>query len=54
LSSGLAGLDAKIKKEIEANEGGSMWRDRKVRHLDCITPKKEVWPETCGTRSTQI
>jgi hypothetical protein len=33
LSSGPFGLDAKIK-EIEANEGGTMWRDRKTRLLD--------------------
>jgi hypothetical protein len=33
LSSGPAGWDAKIKKEIEANEGGTVWRDRKARRL---------------------
>jgi hypothetical protein len=42
LSSGPASLDAKIKKEIEANDGGTMWRDRKPRLLDCIVPKKEL------------
>jgi hypothetical protein len=42
LSSGSAGLDAKIKKEIEASEGGTMWRDRKARLLDCIVQKKEL------------
>jgi hypothetical protein len=30
LSSGHFGLDAKIKKEVEENEGGTMWRDRKA------------------------
>jgi hypothetical protein len=34
LSSGHFGLDAKIKKEIEANEGGTVWKDRKARFLD--------------------
>jgi hypothetical protein len=30
LSSERAGFDAKIKKEIEPNEGGTVWRDRKA------------------------
>jgi hypothetical protein len=34
LSGGSFGLDGKIKKEIEANEGGTMWRDRKARLFD--------------------
>jgi hypothetical protein len=34
LSGGPFGLDAKIKKKIEAYEGGTMWRDRKARLLD--------------------
>jgi hypothetical protein len=36
LSSGPAGWDAKMKKEIESNEGGTMWRDEKARLLNCI------------------
>ncbi len=39
-SSEPAGLDAKVKKEIEANEGGTVWRERKVRLLDCVAQKK--------------
>jgi hypothetical protein len=34
-----AGLDTKIKKEIEANEGGTVWRDRKVRLPNYIATK---------------
>jgi hypothetical protein len=37
-------LDAKIKKEIKANEGGTVWRDRKARLLDCVAQKKSVMP----------
>ncbi len=44
LISGPAGLNAKIKKEIEANEGGTMWRDRKARFLDCVLQKISVMP----------
>jgi hypothetical protein len=36
------GLDAKIKKDIEANEEDTMWRDRKARLLDCIVQKISV------------
>ena len=39
LSSGPAGLNAKIKKEIEVNEGGTVWRDRKARLAGCIATK---------------
>ncbi len=53
-SSGPAGLDAKIKKEIEANEGDIVWKDTKARLLDCIEQKKELCPaETCGRRIAQ-
>jgi hypothetical protein len=41
LKSGPAGLDAKIKKEIAMNEGGTMWRDRKLRLAGFIVTKKE-------------
>jgi hypothetical protein len=40
LSSGPFGLDAKIKKEIEANDGDTMWRDRKTRLLVFFAQKK--------------
>jgi hypothetical protein len=40
LSSGPAGLDARIKKEIEVNEGGPMWKDRKARLLNCFAQKE--------------
>ncbi len=41
-------MDAKIKKKIKANEGGTMWRDRKASFLVCIVQKhimtsKDVW-----------
>jgi hypothetical protein len=54
LSSGPAGLDAKIKEEIEANEGRTVWSDRKARFLDCIAqkitvmPSRDVWEENCA------
>jgi hypothetical protein len=54
LSSGPFGLDAKIKKEIEANEGGTMWRHRKARLLDCIMQNKLFPAEMCGRRIKQI
>jgi hypothetical protein len=44
LSSGPAGLDAKIKKEIEANEGG-IWRERKARLLE-----QDYLMTLCGMR----
>jgi hypothetical protein len=42
-----------MKKEFQTNEGGTVWRDRKVRLLDCITQKtrvmhrRDVWEEIC-------
>jgi hypothetical protein len=39
LKSGCSGLNAKIKKEIEVNEGGTVWRDRKARMAGCIATK---------------
>jgi hypothetical protein len=42
LSNGPAGLGANIKKEIEANEGGTVWRDRKARLLNCVAQKNRV------------
>jgi hypothetical protein len=41
LSSGSSGLDAKIEKEIKANEGSTMWSDRKVRMVHCIVQKNK-------------
>jgi hypothetical protein len=37
--SGSRGLDHLIEKEIESNEGSTVWRDRKVRLIDCIALK---------------
>ena len=42
LSSGPKGLNSKIEKESESNEGGTVWRDRKVRLKDCIASKKSA------------
>jgi hypothetical protein len=39
LSKGHDDLDAKIAKEIEENEGGSMWSDRKNTLKRCIAQK---------------
>jgi hypothetical protein len=39
LKSGPAGLDYKIKKEIEVNEGSTVWRDRKAGLAGCIATK---------------
>jgi hypothetical protein len=52
LSSGPAGLDAKIEKEIEVNEGGTLWRDKKARLLEHCTkkrvmPSRDGWEENC-------
>jgi hypothetical protein len=53
LSSEPAGLHAKMG--IDMNEGGTMWRNREARLLDCITQKKELRPvETDGKRMTQF
>ena len=38
-SSGPACSDAKIKKEIELNEGGTVLRDRKAKMDGCIATK---------------
>ncbi len=35
-------MDAKIAKENESNEGGTMWSDRKDRQLYCIVGKKRA------------
>jgi hypothetical protein len=40
LSSRPAGLDHKIEKEVESNEGSIVWRDRKTRLIDCIASKR--------------
>jgi hypothetical protein len=39
LSNGPFSLNSKIKKEIKANEGGTVQRDRKAKLLDCIATK---------------
>jgi hypothetical protein len=41
LSNGPKGLNAKIKKEVEVSEEGTVWRDRKARLAGCIATKKE-------------
>ncbi len=35
-------LDCKIKKEIDTNEGGSIWRDRKAILVDCVAKNKDT------------
>ncbi len=42
LSSWPSGLDAKIEKEIESNEGSTVYSDRKVRLFYCIARKISV------------
>jgi hypothetical protein len=39
LSIGPYGMDCKIEKEIEANEGSTMWSDRKVRLFNFMVLK---------------
>jgi hypothetical protein len=34
--------DVKIKKEIDANEGGTVWIDRKARLAGCIASKRRA------------
>ncbi len=36
LSNGSAALNAKIGKEIEDNEGSTIWSDQRVRLVNCI------------------
>ncbi len=38
----LTRLDGKIKNEITANEGSTVWRDRRARLKSCITRKKSA------------
>ena len=42
ISNGHAILVAKIEKESESNERGTMWRDRKARLEKCISQKNSV------------
>ncbi len=42
LRNGPAGLDARIEKEIAANEGGTVWSDRKAMLERCIAQKNRV------------
>ena len=37
----LTGFDGKIKKEISANEGSTLWRDRRAKLVACIAKKKD-------------
>jgi hypothetical protein len=37
----LTGFDGKIKKEIAANEGSTIWRDRRARLVACIVKKNK-------------
>jgi hypothetical protein len=52
LSSEHAGLDYKIEKENELDEGATMWSDRKVRLVLVLRNQKATVPMTSG-RSTQ-
>ena len=54
MSNGSAGLDAKIEKESEANEGGNVWSDRKVRLESCIAQKIISCTTTRGRSSAQF
>jgi hypothetical protein len=42
LRNGRTDLDYNTEKESESNEGGTVWRDRKVRPKDCIASKKSA------------
>ncbi len=42
----MASIDGKIKKEIAANEGSTVWRDRRAKLVACIAKKKDdEWEE---------
>jgi hypothetical protein len=40
LSNGASSLNAKIRKEIEENEGSFVWRERRVELADCVAQKR--------------
>lgn len=42
LWNGRTDLDYNTEKESESNEGGTVWRDGKVRLKDCIASKKSA------------
>ena len=42
LGKGPSGSDAKIVKETEENEGGTVWSDRKDMLKRCIAQKKDA------------
>ena len=51
LSNGADSLNAKIRKEIEENEG-STWSEWRVKLCDCVEQKNRVKSVTRGRRST--
>jgi len=42
LSNGAYGLNAKIWKEIEENEGSTVWSERRVELADCVEQKNRA------------
>jgi hypothetical protein len=42
LSNGYSCLNAKIRKEIEENEGSTIWSERRVKLSDCVEQKNLV------------
>jgi hypothetical protein len=40
LSNGTGGLNAKIRKELEENEGSTIWSERRVKLFNCVEQKR--------------
>jgi hypothetical protein len=40
MSTGAGSLNAKIQKELEENEGSTMWSDRRARLDNCVAQKR--------------
>ena len=50
LSNGPAALNAKFWKEIEENEGSTIWSDRRVRLVNCIAQEKRSSNDKIGIK----
>jgi hypothetical protein len=40
LSNGAGGLNAKIRKELEEDEGSTIWSERRVKLANCVEQKR--------------
>jgi hypothetical protein len=39
-SNGTGGLNAKIRKELEENEGSTIWSEQRVKLFNCVEQKR--------------